>query len=244
MKMRLAGLLYICIAALSWGRPALAVTINIDFGSPNSSSGLSSYGGSALLPTPTYWNAVNTADSQAGLIALLDSNGNPTGTTITQLAGVQTVDAGPDISPPASESELISDSVLSLDVGQTSGGEWSFRFSQLPDAVYDVYFYLIANSIFLQRGSQTVTIQSSTSSFQQSFQTLLGITNSTLVFSNFALPPTPLDLSGVCGTSETLNCGIAGIQLVSVSTVPIPATVWLFASGFLGLIGIARKKVA
>ena len=29
-----------------------------------------------------------------------------------------------------------------------------------------------------------------------------------------------------------------------VSTVPLPATVWLFGSGLLGLIGVARKKTA
>ena len=31
---------------------------------------------------------------------------------------------------------------------------------------------------------------------------------------------------------------------VSVSTVPIPAAVWLFGSGLLGLVGMARRKKA
>ena len=30
----------------------------------------------------------------------------------------------------------------------------------------------------------------------------------------------------------------------TVSTVPIPAAVWLFGSGFIGLIGVARQKKA
>ena len=34
------------------------------------------------------------------------------------------------------------------------------------------------------------------------------------------------------------------IQLITTSTVPIPAAVWLFGSGLLGLIGIARRKKA
>jgi len=33
-----------------------------------------------------------------------------------------------------------------------------------------------------------------------------------------------------------------GYELVSTSVVPIPAAVWLFGSGFIGLIGLARHK--
>ena len=33
-------------------------------------------------------------------------------------------------------------------------------------------------------------------------------------------------------------------NLVSVNAVPIPPAVWLFGSGLLGLIGIARRKAA
>jgi hypothetical protein len=31
---------------------------------------------------------------------------------------------------------------------------------------------------------------------------------------------------------------------VQLSAVPLPATVWLFASGLLGLVGMARRKKA
>jgi len=41
--------------------------------------------------------------------------------------------------------------------------------------------------------------------------------------------------NGVVGTSSAL---------VRVSAVPIPATVWLFGSGLIGLIGFARRKKA
>ena len=35
------------------------------------------------------------------------------------------------------------------------------------------------------------------------------------------------------------------IQLVgSASTVPVPAAVWLFGSGLVGLLGVARRKKA
>jgi hypothetical protein len=34
------------------------------------------------------------------------------------------------------------------------------------------------------------------------------------------------------------------IRVITVSSVPIPAAVWLFVSGLLGLIGIARHRKA
>jgi hypothetical protein len=39
--------------------------------------------------------------------------------------------------------------------------------------------------------------------------------------------------------NETEVLGIAGI---SASTVPVPAAVWLFGSGLIGLVGIARRR--
>ncbi len=59
-------------------------------------------------------------------------------------------------------------------------------------------------------------------------------------------PPTEdaFDLSSVrMGSAST---GIyAGSALVrDVSTIPIPAAVWLFSSGLIGLIGLARRKAS
>ena len=43
------------------------------------------------------------------------------------------------------------------------------------------------------------------------------------------------------GGARWLSDG-TGYELVSTSVVPIPAAVWLFGSGLLGLIGVARRK--
>jgi hypothetical protein len=45
--------------------------------------------------------------------------------------------------------------------------------------------------------------------------------------------------SGLYGTRITL--GINGNDPV-LQTVPMPAAIWLFGSGLLGLIGVARRK--
>jgi hypothetical protein len=41
---------------------------------------------------------------------------------------------------------------------------------------------------------------------------------------------------------HNFNFDILSLHVDSVSAVPIPATVWLFGSGLLGLAGVARRK--
>ena len=53
---------------------------------------------------------------------------------------------------------------------------------------------------------------------------------------------------GIMGLPMPQNGPFAGFNanfnanLAPVSTVPVPAAVWLFGSGLLGLVGIARRK--
>jgi len=53
-------------------------------------------------------------------------------------------------------------------------------------------------------------------------------------------------LTGTLSNGTTISAnifnGIAGSQIVLMQAVPIPATAWLFGSGLLGLIGMARRK--
>jgi len=51
-----------------------------------------------------------------------------------------------------------------------------------------------------------------------------------------------LDFQLGCTTPGSANIGGSGDCSLSVSAVPVPAAVWLFGSGLLGLVGIARKK--
>lgn len=43
--------------------------------------------------------------------------------------------------------------------------------------------------------------------------------------------------------SEGFRSTIYGSALIRVSTIPIPASVWLFGSGLIGLFGVARRKM-
>ena len=61
----------------------------------------------------------------------------------------------------------------------------------------------------------------------------------------------PLTDDGFAGTMQTsipypdasLNIDITSMTIVSVSEVPLPASVWLLAMGMTGLIGMARRRV-
>ena len=47
-----------------------------------------------------------------------------------------------------------------------------------------------------------------------------------------------------CTFNNDFKCGVYDIQFGTVSPIPIPPAVWLFGSGLLGLVGIARRKKA
>ncbi len=44
-----------------------------------------------------------------------------------------------------------------------------------------------------------------------------------------------------CTTFDN-SVGVLGVAGITASTVPVPATVWLFGSGLIGLLGIARRR--
>jgi hypothetical protein len=59
--------------------------------------------------------------------------------------------------------------------------------------------------------------------------------NNLLDFQGSCLTPGASNVSGISQFPSTGNCTSA------VSAVPVPAAIWLFGSGLLGLVGYARK---
>ena len=50
-------------------------------------------------------------------------------------------------------------------------------------------------------------------------------------------------VENICLDTACLQTDVARAEFTgTVSAIPIPASVWLFGSGLLGLIGIARRK--
>ena len=67
--------------------------------------------------------------------------------------------------------------------------------------------------------------------------------NSGLMASGFGLPLSRAYQWPYLATNSEVGFGLT-TQFVESSVVPIPAAAWLFGSGLVGLIGIARKKVS
>lgn len=76
---------------------------------------------------------------------------------------------------------------------------------------------------------------------------IYNITATDLVASSFNFLSTPdlVDTNGpFLGAAKFGSTGVDGLQSDWVAAVPIPAAVWLFGSGLIGLIGLARRKKA
>jgi len=81
----------------------------------------------------------------------------------------------------------------------------------------------------------------STTSFNTVGQTGLGTTIDQLSLgTDDGIGGSPMDNGIFLGNS--INYDITSITVTNVSAVPLPAAVWLFASGFIGLISIAKRK--
>ena len=142
-------------------------------------------------------------------------------------------------SDPASFSEAFEQTVS----GFTNGASYTLEFSQTNLGFYNArfgdwfnrngYWGLFVDDILV---GQSTTIGGPTN-FDDSIVWLSdSITfTATSVTQTIRLQAFTADLSGIA------YIGIDGLQLVN-TTVPVPAAVWLFGSGLIGLIGIARRK--
>jgi len=51
-----------------------------------------------------------------------------------------------------------------------------------------------------------------------------------------------LGVPSIVLSTDLINQGTAGVLVVPNNPVPVPAAIWLFGSGMIGLLGIARRK--
>lgn len=160
--------------------------------------------------------------------------------------------------------------VYELDVTYTNGsitsGPLSFGLSELPTSV-SATFMLGAGSVFfgnailftkadvvstnltfgdttwtesdLDNFSMSLVVGSGVSSLTYNYFAAASLTTQGPVVLNFPLSITGTDIA----SGQSFEYGYTdSTQTVSAAVVPIPAAAWLFGSGLLGLIGIARKK--
>jgi hypothetical protein len=161
--------------------------------------------------------------------------------------------------------------VYQLDVTYTNGsitdGPLSFGLSELPTSV-SATFMLGAGSIgvnsinFFKSDvvSANVTFGDATWTENLLDTFSMSLSFGTVNSLNYAFLPItttqttdgpivlnfPLSITGTdIASGQSFEYGYAAsTQTVSAAVVPIPAAVWLFGSGLLGLVGIARHKKA
>jgi hypothetical protein len=209
------------ILAVGYGQVVFGLTVNGDieggFASDTTYVGddgvLSSTGGTA-------WNSIPNYVNQFGL---LDEFGNPTSVGVTWTGS----DFGPATDPAATNS--LQDS-----------GTWGSGFDIVglnPNLTYELAIYAMVNA----GGRVTDAVSSS-----WDFWTISGAPTYVMPgivgqdYAHYlALVPLLLD-GGVYGIRlSNIDGAVTGFQ---IRAVPLPAAVWLFGSGLLGVIGFYRRK--
>jgi hypothetical protein len=218
---------------------ASAMSIYVDFDQPTGGPGvpLSTY--SAAAPTPGTWNGVLAKDgvygSATAVGALVDISGAALPGVFVDLGGSMQI--LPTVNAPPS---LGVHQALLGDYFDTSPPAWLLQINGITNGTYDVYVYapadpnLPSSAWSFSNGGPQPNLTGSTDGILN-----LGLDYwlaQTTVTNNAMILNSGLVAGGVAGPS-----GLSGIQLLQVTTVPIPAAVWLFGSA-LGLLGWMRRK--
>lgn len=195
--------------------------------------------------SPTNWNSYSFTDG-TGINNLIDETGASTDVDF-QLSGVNTSYVGGTIDSnyiPSHTNDLSSvccDILYGSTQGLTATATWSGLES---GATYN--YWVFASALFVQTIEVTGnTVVSFTSPETQiSNQAINDILGSNASLASFALQIQASDTGTIqIEMSGTSNPGASGFAL-ELAPVPIPGAAWLFGSGLIGLIGIARKKEA
>lgn len=183
-----------------------------------------------LNPDPTLWNEDNGAEifipsSVAFSIELADPFSGEFGfyrggDSATLIAIFDSLDASGD----TATIDFINDGVT----GFVFDNEQAVAQSTFTAGLGDIGFYLTlgANTLFSEASLNPLG-----SDWFASFQSKADPATYLIGFE------APLPSTGALGT-------VALETVTGVSAVPVPAAVWLFGSGLIGLIGIARRKKA
>ncbi|MCG8450813.1 MAG: hypothetical protein MI725_14690 [Pirellulales bacterium] len=217
MKHNVLGLVTFVAASAVFAQVASAAGFNVDFG--DDFTGLPSTYGAASGQTGT-WNDVSANGT------LQDITGTATTVSVTLIVG-----------NPSGQinSATTNDEILLGDNFFFSSG-WNVDFANLPDGLYDVYYYAPSNGavstgVFTINGATQTELPGdpgSSLSLGTSYDFLSGV----------SVVGGTLSLASTGGVLES-NFGLAGLQLIPV---PEPASFILFAVGCVAAPRMRRRR--
>ncbi len=141
--------------------------------------------------------------------------------------------------------------------GVSAGGitlSWDTALVQLVSVAIDIDTSLLANGWSTFAGAVVTASSVTVDAFTSSFAGLPGPTFDMFSLDFLALPPPSSGSIFIAaspaegGASTFLDSGDPALFVnenyvsASVTVVPVPAAVWLFGSGLIGLVGIARRR--
>lgn len=211
----IVGAVCACLTTVSFN--VNAASINIDFGLEDTSTP-SSYGAAGQAGT---WNFITALGTTSNIV---DIGGNVTGATLNLNAGTADGFFGCSYNSP-----------LTCDYFFSKNSSWEVSISGLENGLHDVILYapvhsLVSTGLMTVNGVPVSEIPGGPGGLVE------GVNYSTI---QTQVSNGQLLLAGTTNGSSYEYAGLSGIQ---ISSVPIPAAVWLFDSGLIGLVGVARRK--
>jgi hypothetical protein len=228
------------IAGLMLTATAYAQTINMDFGPTDGDV----YAGRGILGgiTDTFWNAVDFTG--ATNLAFADGSAGTSGVSVSFDAIFSNVGG-------LATNRLVGDRIIrDPNSGDPTNTETITISSLTPNSIFDIVlyngFYAQQYSIVGQTGVGSASTIPDTDSPITDFPNWVeGVEYARL---NSAMSDgsgqLQIQVLPIAGGIYGVNSALAGLQIhgVLISAVPVPAAVWLFGSGLIGLAGMARRK--
>jgi hypothetical protein len=222
--------LSLLVANLAFANTVLAAIIGVDL--------------EAGQGSPTNWNSYTLGDVDSTKTGLIAEDGSVTSLAFT-LSGVDTpFNAAPNSNTIPTHSNDLTKVCCDILYSSTAGTATATWSGLTPLATYNYWFITSASAI------QLITVTGNTGdSFSTPNLSPLNIQaindtegSNTSTFASYARQIQ----ASVEGEIEILigpaTTPVASGFALELAPVPIPAAAWLFGSGLLGLIGIARRK--
>ena len=157
-------------------------------------------------------------------------------TGLVSILSVARVDAATIFAPTDGDVNFVFGDLLGAQLAIFDDGDQSYLGSSLGVQIGDIIGFAGPNGIGDHTATNTTTALSLTLTGSDNF--ILGLNDGSGWISDSAVVSL-----GANAYSVTFGTG-ANVIEVDVQIVPVPAAVWLFGSGLLGLVGIARRKKA